>query len=274
MDGFKTQIVGLTRFSLVTLGDFYPGFDSVESLERFLFDEGRLERRFGMFEALCLPSLAGQSDQDFVFVFLVSESLPDKWRHWLDAQVISYPWARVVAVPPSKHYPAIRSGFESVPTDGYSHRTTFRLDDDDAVDLGHVARLRRLSAAVQGLSHSSRPVALGFNRGFYLQFQDGRNEIFDARERTPLSVGSALVAPVDYPENVYLHNHRALPQFFDCWSDAETFVYLRTLHRDNKSNPHFSGSRNEIQDPDVNRILRDNFGFRPGELRKLGQVRR
>jgi len=270
MQGFSTRIVGLVRFSLVTAGDFYPGFESVGALEAFLFDEARLARRFKLFEALCLPALAGQTDQDFTCVFLTAEHLPVTWRARLDALLAPHSWAHIVALPATRHYPAIREGFASVSTEGFTHRTTFRLDDDDAFDRHHIARLRRLSGAVQALQDTPRPVALGFNRGLYLRFRDGRNEIFDARERTPLSVGSALVAPVDYPENVYLQNHRALPQFYDCWSDAESFVYLRTLHQDNKSNPHFSGSQNELDEPEVNRILRENFGFRPGELRKLG----
>jgi hypothetical protein len=269
MDGFRTRIVGLVRFSFVTTGDFYPGFDSVEALERFLFDEARLSRRFALFEALCLPSLAGQTDQDFACVFLTADNLPGHWRARLDALLAPHPWAHILALPPTKHYPAIREGFSAVSTAGYSHRTSFRLDDDDAFDRHHIARLRRLSGAVQTIQEVPRPVALGFNRGFYLRFKEGRNEIFDARERTPLSVGSALVAPADYPDNVYLQNHRALPQFYDCWSDAESFVFLRTLHQDNKSTPHFSGSQNELEESDANRILREEFGFRPGELRKL-----
>lgn len=270
MPEFRNQVVGLIRFTLVTTGDFYPGFDGVDEMSAFLFDEARLERRFRMFEALTLPSLAGQSDQDFTCILLTAETLPAAWRARLDALVADHPWAKVVAMPPGPHYATIKKAFGTVPKDGYTHRTTFRLDDDDAIDLGHIARLKRLAERVQAVQDVPRPVALGFNRGFYLKFRDGgRNEIFDARERTPLSVGSALVAPVDYPESVYLRNHRALPQFFDCWSDAESFVYLRTLHQDNKSNPHFTGSQREIEDGECNRILKRSFGFKPGVLKSL-----
>ncbi|MCR8726543.1 putative rhamnosyl transferase [Frigidibacter sp. ROC022] len=269
MDGFCNQIVGLVRFSLVTTGDFYPGFDSVEAMQEFLFDEARLARRFAMFEALCLPALARQSDPDFTVLFLTAETLPTRWRERLDSLLAPHPWARVVAMPPMLHYPAIKAAFQSLPAEGFSHRTSFRLDDDDAVDLGHVARLRRLAERLQVVQAPDRPMALGFNRGFYLRFREGRNEIFDARERTPLSVGAALVAPAGYEDNVYVRNHRALAQYFDCWSDAESFVYLRTLHRDNKSNPHFSGSQRELGQGQVNRILRESFGLRPAELKAL-----
>lgn len=269
MDGFRNQIVGLIRFSLVTTGDFYPGFETVEAMQGFLFDEARLTRRFAMFEALCLPCLARQSDQDFTVIVLTAETLPEHWRRRLDALLAPYPWARVVTMPPMLHYPAIKAAFQELPSEGFSHRTSFRLDDDDAVDLGHIARLRRLAATLQGVQAPDRPMALGFNRGFYLRFRGGRNEIFDARERTPLSVGAALVAPVGYPDNVYVRNHRALAQYFDCWSDAESFVYLRTLHQDNKSNPHFSGNQRELDQGATNRILREAFGFRPAELKAL-----
>lgn len=266
---FRNQIVGLIRFSLVTTGSFYPGFDSVEAMSKFLFDPGRLERRFRMFEALCLPALKRQTDGDFTCVVLTGTGLPKQWADRLNDLVSAEPWARIVALDPIDHYKAIRQAFAGVPSDGFTHRTSFRLDDDDAIDLGHIGRLRALAERVQPVAPDGGPVALGFNRGIYLQFDKPANVLFEASERTPLSVGAALVAPVGYADNIYLRNHRALAQFFNTWLDAETFVYLRTLHQDNKSNPHFSGSQGKPDSPDLNKVLRTSFGFEPGMLRSL-----
>ena len=104
-----------------------------------------------------------------------------------------------------------------------------------------------------------------------LAMTDGaaKNEVFDARERTPLSVGAALVAPVGYGENIYLRNHRALPEWFDTWSDAESFVFLRTVHQDNKSNPFMTGTQNTLAPPEVDLRLRESFGMKLGQLKRL-----
>jgi hypothetical protein len=93
--------------------------------------------------------------------------------------------------------------------------------------------------------------------------------LFEASERTPLSVGAALVAPAAHPDNIYLRNHRALAQFYNTWLDAETFVYLRTLHQDNKSTPHFSGSQGEHDARGLGKVLRTSFGLDPEMLRAL-----
>jgi hypothetical protein len=265
---FRNQIVGLIRFSLVTTGSFYPGFDTVEAMSAFLFDPARLERRFRLFEALCLPCLKRQTDQDFTCVILTAADLPRPWADRLADLLAGCPWARIVPVAPMNHYKAVRTAFDTVEAEGFTHRTTFRLDDDDAVDPAHIARLRRLAAGVQHMD-SAGPVALGFNRGLYLRFETGRNVLFEARERMPLSVGAALVAPTSHPDNVYRQNHRALGEFYNIWMDAETCVFLRTLHQDNKSNPHLSGSQGAPDDPAVDHMLRAAMGFDPEALRAL-----
>jgi len=266
---YHNQIVGLIRFSFVTTGDFYPGFDTVEAMKAFLFDPERLERRFRLFEGICLPALAGQSDRNFTCIFLVAKDLPAEWRKRLDALIAPLPFVTVVEKPPMNHYLGITEAFESLPTKGFTHRTTFRLDDDDAVDLDYIARLRKLAQKVHKIPQKNEPVGIAFNRGLYLSYGKGSTEYYRATERTPLSVGAALVAPVDFPKHIYAYNHRALAQYHDCWADQSDFTFLRTLHQDNKSNPHFSGSRELLDDARAGQLLRAKFGLDRGALDRL-----
>lgn len=266
---YRNQIVGLIRFSLLTTGDFYPGFSGPEALAAFLFDPARLARRFALFEALTLPTLAAQRDRGFRCIVLTSQALPGPWVERLRALLAPHPWAELRLAEAGPHYQSIRAAFAALPTGGASHRTSFRLDDDDAVDLDYVARLRRLAERVQAVPEAPGPVGLGFNRGLYLDLSGRRPDLFDARERTPVSVGAAIVAPIAWPENVYLYNHRALAQFRCSWYDAENIVFLRSLHGDNKSKPHFSGSQREMTEAAARQALRERFGLRPGALRGL-----
>lgn len=268
---YHNQIVGLIRFSFVTTGDFYPGFETVEAMKAFLFDPARLERRFRLFEGICLPALAGQSDQNFTCIFLVAQDLPKEWRKRLDALLAPLPFVQVVEKPPMNHYLGIAQAFDEVPSAGFTHRTTFRLDDDDAVDLGYIARVRKLAQKLHKIPPKDEPLGLAFNKGLYLSYGEGETEYYKATERTPLSVGAAIVAPVGFGKNIYAYNHRALAQYHDTWADQSEFTYLRTLHRDNKSNPHFSGSRDLLDDARAGQLLRQKFGLEIGALNRLMQ---
>ena len=57
----------------------------------------------------------------------------------------------VVALPPMEHYPATQAAFGMLPADDCTHLTSFRLDDDDAMDVGHIARLRRMAREMTGV---------------------------------------------------------------------------------------------------------------------------
>lgn len=269
VEPFRNQIVGLIRFSLVTTGDFYPGFETVDAMKAFLFDEARLERRFRLFEGICLPSLMAQSDKDFRLVFLLAKDLPKPWRNRLDKLIDALPGAQVVERPPMNHYPAIREAFEEVPSTGYTHRTTFRLDDDDAVSLDYIAQLKALAAKLKAIPAKDEPIGIAFNKGLYLTYSKQGTEYHKAAERTPLSIGTALMAPVNFSKNIYAYNHRALGQYHDTWMDQSDFVYLRSLHRDNKSNPHFSGSRDLLEDNRAKSLLRQKFGLDFDALNRL-----
>ncbi|TRD15647.1 hypothetical protein FEV53_15605 [Palleronia caenipelagi] len=82
-------------------------------------------------------------------------------------------------------------------------------------------------------------------------------------ERTPLSVGTALIAPADYPDNIYQLDHRLLAARFNTWSDTTHYSFLRTVHRDNKSQPRRTGEQQDLTQREIAQILKDGFGRKP-----------
>ncbi len=263
----SNQVVGLIRFSFATIGNFYPGFDTIEAMESFLFDPGRLERRFAYFEAFCLPSLAMQTDQDFICILLVGANMPRAWKDRLRDVTRAVPCIRIVEAEPQHHYSGIKTAIMAVPDDGFTHRTTFRFDDDDALDNGFVARLKDLAPRVAAIGGAGNPAAIAHNLGFYLERREDKTVIYPTCERTPISVGAALIAPTSYRENVYSVDHRQLPQYFNAYSDTQHHAYVRTIHQDNKANPHRTGLKLQLPNKEIDAILRDRFG------RKLGQFK-
>ena len=250
---YAPRIVGLVRFSYPARGGFAREFGSDEEARAFLFDPERLSRRLALWEAMCLPSLAGQTDRDFTLLVLIGQRLPGEVRERLAENLSQLADGRIVAMGPKAHYNALKAAFAEVEDRGESHRITFRLDDDDALALDYVAHLRRAARRVLRVSGWDRPVVLGFNRGLYVDLNEGR--MFDAAERTPLSVGTAMAAPADHPDNVYARNHRLLPEFYDTWQEATTPMWIRSIHGDNDSDPHVAGRTGMLDEAGIDAAL-------------------
>jgi len=220
-----------------------------------------------LFAAYCLPALRQQPDPDFLCLILVGANMPPLWKDRLRDLCASVPALRLVEAEPQHHYSGIKKAFQSVAEKDHTHRTTFRFDDDDAVDDGFVARLKTLAPRVAMIGGADNPAAIAHNLGFFLERSGEKPRIYPTCERTPLSVGTAMIAPVSYRENIYRYDHRQLPQFVNTYCDTQTYAYVRTVHQDNKSNPHRTGTRREMPNREIDRILRAGFG------RKLGQFK-
>ena len=263
---FSNRIVGLVRFSYPALSGFSVKPDDPSQLQAMLYDRARLERRFALFEALALPSLKSQSDQDFQTLFLIGTDLPDWAKDRLSAGIAALD-ARLIALPPMHHYPAIQRAFSSLPETAHTHLTSFRLDDDDALDVDHIARLRRISAGVAGFTGT--PFAVTQNRGLFVDLTRKTPRFTEATEKMPLSVGVALCAPAGYPDNIFRRNHRLLPQFFTTFSDATEMAYLRSVHGSNDSTAHTTGVVADRTTDEAAAILTARFAVTPDGLNHL-----
>jgi hypothetical protein len=129
--------VVMTRFNLPT-----PGREASHR-ER----PGWLEERFDLFERYCLPGMAAQTGQDFSWLVFFDEQTPAWARERIDA-------ARRV-----RDFHPVYSGM--FPSDGWARAVrsligapaagrrviTSNLDNDDALGLDALARVRRAAAA-------------------------------------------------------------------------------------------------------------------------------
>lgn len=229
------------RFSYPAIGGFAKTADTPEQIMARLHDPDRLQRRFHLFERLALPSLLAQQDRDFRMVFLTGRTLPRMWKDRLADQIAALPGARIVELDPLPHYLAIRKAFARALPDRATHVTGFRLDDDDALDRDHIARMRLTVAALLPAAGIDRPLVTGCNRGFFLELRADGNQIVEVVEKTPGAQGLAMTTPRDRQENIFRRNHRFSAQFYNTYTEAQTPAFIRTVHRDNDSDPHSSG---------------------------------
>lgn len=169
-DRRKISITGITRFSTIFCGN-HPFRDKHEPFDvrvATLFDETRLRRRFDIWEAVTLPSLAAQSDGDFGLIVVTSSLLPEWARMRLEQTLSEQPFpSRIAAPAPNQIFPkVIRQNVRALARDTYGIVGTFRLDDDDALAADYVARLRAEGASGQRISP---PVEIyGFENGWFL----------------------------------------------------------------------------------------------------------
>ncbi len=266
-DHIKT--IGVMRFSVLTPTYYSERFDSLDKIAAHLFSPERMALRFHIFERLVLPSLLAQTDPEFDLVVLTADRLPREHRDRLAALLAPAPHIHLRPVGTEKHYQLLKQGYESVDPGGATHRLMFRLDDDDAVDLNYIKRLRALGAGLHRLHPGDVPTVIAFNRGFYVRITEGENEVFDACERAPLSTGTALLAPVDYPRNPYRYNHRALAQHYNTYSDITEPAFIRTIHGDNKSCPTQMGRTHKMRPKAIDKQLKRHFGIDRDHLMAL-----
>lgn len=157
------QVLGLCRMSWPALGGFQTEHATLAERVRFLYAPERMEARLRAFEAFTLPALMGQTDPDFTLVVVIGDDLPGRWRERIEALLARLPQAVIRALPPGPH----RSVMQAVINEARDGRPCiqFRMDDDDAVALSFVQKVRAAAADVAGLVARNRMVAIDFNRG-------------------------------------------------------------------------------------------------------------
>ncbi len=226
---FENQIVGITRFSIPSLDAFEVSQSSIEDCEALLYAPERLDQRFALFEQFCLPSLVEQTDTDFLSLILIGLNLPQAYKDRLLALIDPHEHICVVEVAPDRHFKMINKVVRHLPPLSFTHRTTFRLDDDDMVDKEYVARLRAQSAILTQIS-PNEPVAVAYHLGYYLDISEDTPAIYEVRENLPLGLALSVTAPINWHSNIYAWNHRFVPKKCSTFTDLQTPSFVRTMH--------------------------------------------
>ena len=266
---FRNQITGLVRFSYPAIGGFATESADMAALQARLYDPERLARRFDLFERLALPSLLAQTDGDFRTLFLIGRDMPTAWRDRLADLVAPLAGAKIVALDPLPHYQAIRRAYALGLPDEATHLTGFRLDDDDAMDRGFVARMRATVAALLPVAGVDAPLVTGCNRGFFLERKPEGNLIYAVTEKNPIGLGLAMTVPRGSPENIFRRNHRHCSQYYNTFTDVTAPAFLRSVHSDNDSDPHASGKIERCEWADVAAEVEAHFPFTAAQLQAL-----
>lgn len=265
---FENRIVGVVRFSFPALSGFARIPREAAQAKAILYDPARLERRFALFEALTLPSMRAQTDGGYQLAFLIGDDFPEPYRKRLEHLLSDLPQAFLFRYPAATNFKATHAAFKAADLAGATHLTSFRLDDDDALDRNFIARLRHQARSLFPLCRAT-PYVISQNRGFYAETGEMGGAIYDVQERTPIGIGVALVAGVASGHTVFIYNHRDLAERYNAYADAVTPAFVRSVHRDNDATPHVAGSKRLIPQDEVRALIAQNFPFTVDDLKRL-----
>lgn len=165
MQKTRMQVIGLCRFSYPALGGFQIEHETPQARAAFLYDAARMEERFATFQSLTLPSLRAQTDPDFTLAIVVGDAMPEPQLARLLDLVDDMPQAVVIPRAPGRHRQVMRTVINKVRDARPLPSLQFRMDDDDAVAVTFVERLRAAAQDLGSMARKHRYIGVDFNQG-------------------------------------------------------------------------------------------------------------
>lgn len=227
------QVIGICRFSYPALGGFQVEHDSPAARAAYLYAPDRMEDRFRSFAAFTLPAIRAQTDPDFAFLIVVGDNLPEAYGNRLWDLTRDIPQVVIQQHAPGPHRAVMQRAINSLRDPGRVS-LQFRLDDDDAVGVDFVARLRREAAARADTLKGNRHIALDFRNGYLAS--PGPGGIMAAETDAPfMTAGLAMALEPGVGVTVMNFSHVRLHRFMQCHAIGGDRMYVRGHDRWNDS---------------------------------------
>jgi hypothetical protein len=270
------RVFGYMRFSYAGRSDVRVSRagQPVEDVARVLYEPGRMERRFLLFEKLCLPMIKAQKNQNFRLIVLASKIMPDIYKDRLAQATAGVPQIEILYSEAEHVTYAFNPRMEELVTGIEGPTAHFRLDDDDAIGQNFTARLEAatvLAPLVRIVTYSS---------GLFMWHQNGESYLLP--EYFPnVSVGMAYLNMPGQIHNPYQCQHTAVSRSTPTFADPVPVAYIRSAHASSdtaiKQEKRFAKILAAAEDRDapatVKRIrnaLRQEFpGFTMDSLKEL-----
>jgi len=207
------QVIGLCRFSYPAIGGFQVEHETMEDRIAYLYGDARLEERFRLMEAVALPCIKAQTDEDFELIVVIGDQLPKVHRDRLHDITANIPQIRIHKEPPRPQREVMKEILNNARKDPSEPCLQFRHDDDDAFAVDFIERLR---AAVN----------FDWNKGMVAEF--GANGIATAdvfRQLFPAAMGMQIRG--NSPLTIMNFGHERIARFMPVISFAEPQMFVR-----------------------------------------------
>ncbi len=270
MDSRNMQVIGLCRFSYPALGGFQVEHDTPEERAAFLYAPERMESRLRTFETFTLPPLRAQTDQDFLFGVVIGEDLPDRWRDRLEALLEDMPQTVLMPRAPGPHRQVMQDTINFMRDDRKEPCLQFRMDDDDAVSVTYVEKLREAAQNLRPLLRKNRHVAIDFNQGWIAQ--PGAKGIEAKPTIEPLwTAGLAVSAQKGVGKTVMNFSHTKLARFMPTvsFTGEDMFIRGHNAHNDSRQKANVHPENLKPLDPINETLFRETFNIDADHVRQV-----
>jgi hypothetical protein len=227
----NVRVYGYMRFSYAGRSDARASKnkDGFEAVVAELYEKRRMERRFLLFENLCLPSLKAQTNPDFKLVILTSDIMPEVYKRRLAEVTADIPQIEILFSSSAEHVTHVLNPYMETILEGIDVPTAhFRLDDDDALCRTMVARIE------SSLELSKMVRIVTFPNGLYLTHQEGTSYLL--HEHFPFaSMGFAMLNPPGVIQNPFQCAHVTVQRNFTTFSDPTPASYIHSAHESSET---------------------------------------
>ena len=255
------QTILFCRFSYPADGGFQVDHDSIDARRSFLYEPRRMEARLALFRELCLPGIKSQTDPDFDFIVLVGTCLPDQYLKRLHDMLVPIPQARIVARDPGPHRQVCQSVLNAARRHINHPCLQVRHDDDDALAIDFVARLRKVASDCAPLLQENRLVGFDWNRGYTVCASDV-NPFEIAETVTPyLGVAQAMAIQGGVRQSQMNFAHSRINRFMPTVTFTDQPMFLRSHHAHNDSRQKTHIATPEFHAPAIEHIETLNRRF-------------
>lgn len=263
------QVIGLCRFSYPAIGGFQIEHNSVEERRRYLYSPARLEERFRLFETVTLPSYQDHTDEDFQFLIVIGDCLPKEAFERLNDLTTGMKQIRIIKRQPGRHRKVMNEVLNQARSDPDQPCLQYRHDDDDAVSVDFVERLRLAADDCAGLLAANKTVALDFSCGFMAQLDDQGIQAAQTHRRL-ITAGLGMYVRGGCTLSIMNFAHHKMDRVMPVISYPDAPMWVRTLNGFNDS-PMIRKNKMELSplSPDLEGELIARFAIDPARVRQV-----
>lgn len=184
----------------------------------FLYAPARMEERFRLFEAITLPCVASQTDPDFTLLIVTGKWFPEDCLERLKKLISDIPQCVIVQFPPRPHRMIMEKAVSQWRGDPDEPCLQFRLDDDDAMALTFVEKLKQTAQDLSAITARHSSVAIDYNQGYV--FTAGAEGVKLWPYRYPYSaIALGMVVQAGSTDTIMSHGHQNL------WKTMPTMTF-------------------------------------------------
>jgi len=263
------QVIGLCRFSYPAIGGFQVEHESIEERISYLYGAARLEERFRLLEAVALPCIKSQTDEDFELIVVIGDQLPKQHRDRLHDITAPIPQIRIIAEPPRPQREVMKEIFNKARKDPSAPCLQFRHDDDDAFAVDFIERLRAASHDAERITAQHKAVNFDWNKGLVAEFGAngiGSTDIF--RQLYPAAMGMQIRG--DCPLTIMNFAHEKIARFMPVisYADPQMFVRSHNSSNDSRQKKVKPVSVNPL-DHDQSQMFKDRFAIDVDDVARI-----